>query len=335
MEGVYLVRWGRVAEPVRRTWKLCFPGSQKRDPGHPILWWVCFPEKWYQPQVGSIRKSGGTGWPHAEIVLSRVSEARPGAPHFLVGLLPEQRYQPRRSSMSQSGGTGQTRAEIVRSRVSESRPGAPHFLVSLLPEKLCLPRSWFDEKERWNRFAAHAEIVLSRVSESRPGAPHFLVGLLPEKLCLPRSWFDEKGWWNRLAAHAEIGLSRVSEARPGAPYFVVGCFLKTVPTASRFDKEERWNRMATCEHRAFPGLRIETRGTPFLGGFASQNLGHSPRCALRGSGDPRYSRSGDRLHRFLYPLTLTPENDSTANPRTGWPKKRAGAKRLKSSMFST
>src|SRR5580692_4747888 len=36
----------------------------------------------------------------------------------------------------------------------------------------------------------------------------------------------------------------------------------------------------------------------------------------------------------LYPRTETPEKDSTARPRTGWPKKRAGSKRLVSSMFS-
>jgi len=36
-----------------------------------------------------------------------------------------------------------------------------------------------------------------------------------------------------------------------------------------------------------------------------------------------------------HPRTETPANDSMANPRTGWPKKRAGAKRLNSSTFST
>ena len=36
-----------------------------------------------------------------------------------------------------------------------------------------------------------------------------------------------------------------------------------------------------------------------------------------------------------YPRTDTPENDSTARPRTGWPKKRAGANTLVSSIFST
>ncbi len=37
----------------------------------------------------------------------------------------------------------------------------------------------------------------------------------------------------------------------------------------------------------------------------------------------------------FYPRTETPEKESTANPRTGWPKKRAGSKRLNSSRFST
>jgi hypothetical protein len=38
---------------------------------------------------------------------------------------------------------------------------------------------------------------------------------------------------------------------------------------------------------------------------------------------------------YAYPRTETPENESTARPRTGCPKKRAGSKRLKSSRFST
>ena len=36
-----------------------------------------------------------------------------------------------------------------------------------------------------------------------------------------------------------------------------------------------------------------------------------------------------------YPRTDTPENESTARPRTGWPKTRAGSKRLNNSIFST
>lgn len=36
-----------------------------------------------------------------------------------------------------------------------------------------------------------------------------------------------------------------------------------------------------------------------------------------------------------YPLTETPEKEITARPRTGWPKKRAGSKTLKSRTFST
>jgi len=36
-----------------------------------------------------------------------------------------------------------------------------------------------------------------------------------------------------------------------------------------------------------------------------------------------------------YPRTETPEKEITATPRTGWPKKRAGAKTLDSSRFST
>jgi hypothetical protein len=36
-----------------------------------------------------------------------------------------------------------------------------------------------------------------------------------------------------------------------------------------------------------------------------------------------------------YPRTETPENESTASPRTGCPKKRAGSKWLQRSRFST
>lgn len=35
-----------------------------------------------------------------------------------------------------------------------------------------------------------------------------------------------------------------------------------------------------------------------------------------------------------YPRTETPEKEMTAKPRTGWPKKRAGSKRLVNSRFS-
>jgi len=35
-----------------------------------------------------------------------------------------------------------------------------------------------------------------------------------------------------------------------------------------------------------------------------------------------------------YPRTETPEKESTARPRTGWPKKRAGSKWLSTSKFS-
>ena len=50
------------------------------------------------------------------------------------------------------------------------------------------------------------------------------------------------------------------------------------------------------------------------------------------------SRAGPRVLStpcsLFYPRTDTPENDSTANPRTGCPKKRAGANRLVRSRFS-
>lgn len=36
-----------------------------------------------------------------------------------------------------------------------------------------------------------------------------------------------------------------------------------------------------------------------------------------------------------YPRTETPEKESTAKPETGWPKRRAGSKRLHKRMFST
>jgi hypothetical protein len=36
-----------------------------------------------------------------------------------------------------------------------------------------------------------------------------------------------------------------------------------------------------------------------------------------------------------YPRTLTPEKESTARPRTGWPKNRAGSNLLNSSTFSS
>ena len=38
---------------------------------------------------------------------------------------------------------------------------------------------------------------------------------------------------------------------------------------------------------------------------------------------------------LCYPRTETPEKESTAKPRTGWPKKRAGSKWLDNSRFST
>ena len=50
-------------------------------------------------------------------------------------------------------------------------------------------------------------------------------------------------------------------------------------------------------------------------------------------------RRADRVKREVptgnYPRTDTPEKESTARPRTGWPKKRAGSKRLNNSIFST
>jgi len=46
------------------------------------------------------------------------------------------------------------------------------------------------------------------------------------------------------------------------------------------------------------------------------------------------SSSGRFVAGLVQPRTETPENDSTANPRTGWPKNRAGSKWLVSSRFS-
>jgi len=41
-----------------------------------------------------MRGCGGTGYPHKGIVHSRVSKARPGAPHLVVSLLPKDPCHP-------------------------------------------------------------------------------------------------------------------------------------------------------------------------------------------------------------------------------------------------